>query len=80
MHGYIWDDKKILLSALTKACRIINDRVRTHFPIQCGLLELILFEIERHFARSNQIYLIIMYQALFSLGYYGLNESGGTYL
>ena len=44
--GYQWDDTKILLSSLTRACRIINDKVKTRLPIQCGLLELILFEIQ----------------------------------
>ena len=43
-------------------------------PIQLGLLELILFEIQRRF--SAQPYLQIMYKALFALGYYGLMRVG----
>ena len=41
--GYSWDDNKVLVSSLTKACRIINDRVMTRLPINCSLLEMMLF-------------------------------------
>ena len=68
--GYQWEDSKILLSSLTRACRIINDKVHTRLPIQCGLLELVLFEIQRTY--SNQFYLEKLYKAIFALSYYGL--------
>ena len=74
--GYNWDDTKVLLSSLTKACRLINDRVHTRLPIQCGLLELILGEIRRYFMAKNQDYLEKLYLALISLGYYGLMRVG----
>ena len=45
--GYPWDDQKVLLGSLTKACKIINDRVYTRLPIQCSLLEMILFEVQK---------------------------------
>ena len=72
--GYHWDDNKTLLSSLTRACRLLNDRVITRMLIHCSLLELILFEIQRFY--SEQPYLILLYQALFSLGYYGLLQVG----
>ena len=72
--GYEWDNKRILLTTLTRACRLKNDRVSTRLPIQCGLLELILFEIQRIY--SDQEYLSIAYNALFILGYYGLFRIG----
>ena len=68
--GYDWDDQKVLLGSLTRACRLINDRVFTRLPIQCGLLEMILFEIQRIY--DQQLYLEIMYKALFALSYYGM--------
>ena len=68
--GYQWDDTKILLSTLTGACKLINDRVFTRLPIQIGLLELLLFEINRKFI--GQRYIICLYQALFAIAYYGL--------
>ena len=72
--GYEWNEKDMLLASLTKACRLVNDRVRTRLGISSGLLDLILFEIHRIFGKrqSQQPYLEIMYQALFALGYYGL--------
>ena len=78
--GYEWDDNKVYLSAITKACRVVNDRVLTRLPIQVGLLELILFEIERHYQgdckRSSQPYSEIMYKSLFCLAYYGIFRIG----
>ena len=70
--GYVWDDQKILLASLTKACKVVNDKVRTRLPIQCGLLELILFEVNRIYGPKGQHYLQILYQTLFALAYYGM--------
>ena len=72
--GYQWDDTKILLSSLTGACKLINDRVYTRLTIQIGLLELILFEIQRIFPGQN--FLTIMYRALYAIAYYGLFRIG----
>ena len=65
-----------MLGSLTRACKLVNDRVRTRLPIQCGLLELLLFEIQRIFMEKSQLYLEVMYKALFALGYYGLMRVG----
>ena len=72
--GYEWRDKKVYLTALTKACKLVNDGVKTRLPITCGLLELILFEFQRILDRQE--YLLCMYQAMFALGYYGLMRVG----
>ena len=74
--GYQWNNDKILLSSLTRACRLVNDKVFTRLPITCGLLELILFEIQRYFSMKNQLYLEILFKMIFSLGYYGLLRAG----
>ena len=76
--GYKWQDDKIMVTMLTRACRVINDYVRTRLPIQCRLLEQILFEISRLFTSgmNNQPYLECLFQALFLLGYYGLMKIG----
>ena len=66
----------MLLGSLTKACKLINDKVHTRLPIQCGLLELILFEIQRVYGSAGQHYLQIMYTALFALSYYGMMRVG----
>ena len=52
----------------------MNDVVKTQLPIQKGLLELILFELEKMF--DSQPYLETLYKAIFSLGYYGLMHVG----
>ena len=72
--GYDWNDNKIMLNCLTKACKIKNDVVMTRLPIERKLLDLILFELERIF--SKQPYLEILYKALFAISYYGLLRIG----
>ena len=71
---YEWDDSKVLLHTLTKACKIKNDRLFPHFPIKFGLFELLLFEVGRKYA--TQPYLEILFKSLFSLAYYGLMRVG----
>ena len=44
--NYRWNEKKILLNSLTKACRLSNYHVRARFPIHQRLLEMMLFEVE----------------------------------
>ena len=75
VDGYEWDDNKILLSRFTKACKISNDRARIRLPIHCGLLELILFEVDRLYSVS-QPYLQCLYKTIFTLGHYGLMRIG----
>ena len=70
--GYHWDDQKVVVGSLTKPCKIINDRVHTRLPIQCSLLEMILFEVKRIFGSKGQMYLEALYLALFSISYYGM--------
>ena len=77
LDGYQWDDNKVLLSSLVRSCKLVNDRVKTRLPIQKGLLEMLLFEIERRYNNiSPQPYLIILYKAIFSLACYGMLRVG----
>ena len=76
MDGYEWDDNLVLVRSLAKACRVVNDTVRTRLPIHCGLLEVLLFEVQRDFAASNQLYLEVLYKTLFAISYYGLMRIG----
>ena len=52
--GYPWDDNKVLISSLTRACKIVNDKLRTRLPIKGGLLELILFGLQRKFEKGGK--------------------------
>ena len=76
IDGYDWDDKLVLVRSLARACRIVNDSVRTRLPIHCRLLEMILFEVQRIFADRNQLYLEILYKTLFAISYYGMMRIG----
>ena len=71
---YKWNDDLVLVTSLTRACKLINDRVMSRLPIQRGLLDVLLHEISRNF--KDQFYLRTLYCALFALGYYGLFRIG----
>ena len=72
--GYNWSDDRARLTALTKACKLKNDKLKIRLPIKLGLLEMLLFEIGRHF--NDQLYLKVLYQAFFAMCYYGLFRVG----
>ena len=71
---YELDVNKLLLHTLTKACRIVNNRVQTRLPIKQNLLELILFEVQRVF--KNQFYLEKLYTAVLLIMYYSMLRIG----
>ena len=64
----------MLLTSIARACRLKNDKVLTRLPIKIGLLETMLFEIERIF--ESQAYLSLMYKTIFIIAYYGLFRIG----
>ena len=73
----ILNENKYLLSSLTKACRYVNDTIRTRLPIQKGMLAVLLNLIDDLFLlESSQPYLSVMYKALFATTYYGLFRIG----
>ena len=76
IDGYKWKDEEVLLNSLTKACRLLNDRVKARLPIQRGFLEMIFFEVERYFSRRSQHYLEWLYKAIFLMSYYGMMRIG----
>ena len=38
---YDWDDKKVLVTSVTKACKLVNDVAKVWLPIYCSLLNMI---------------------------------------
>ena len=72
--NYEWNDKKILLSAIVRACSLKNNCLTARLPIQLALFEMLLFEIERNY--QCQPYLCSMYKAIFALAYYGMLRIG----
>ena len=74
--GITVDNNDMLLCSLTKACKIKNDKVRTRFPIQKGVLNLILKQLGKVYGEKGQEYLEKLYKALFTTAYYGLFRVG----
>ena len=68
--GYKWNDDEVVLSSLTRACKLENDTFVPHLPIHKRLLEILLFELERIF--SKQPFLEMLYKAFFLTAYYGM--------
>ena len=64
------------LSAMTKACKLKNDKVRIRKPIHSKLLKEILHQTTEEFTgnktKNQQPYLDILYRAMFVTAYYGL--------
>ena len=72
--GIFMCENRYLLNSLTQACRIVNDAVRMRLPLQKGLFELLLEDIEQIW--DSQLYLIALYQGIFTAAYYGLLRIG----
>ena len=72
--NYKFNQDEVTFGILSKSCCLMNDTICTRLPIKLSLLELMLFEMERHF--KSQFFLESLYKALFSLAYYGLFRIG----
>ena len=59
---------------MAKAGKIKNDIISCQLPIGKGLLEILIFELQR--ILDNSQYFYILYKAIFCLGYYGLMRVG----
>ena len=74
---YELKENKFLLSALTKACSRKCDKLITRMPIRKKMLQMILNSVIEHFkVENNQMYLSILYRAMFSTAYFGLFRIG----
>ena len=78
IKAVLWEDGHDLnvdrsqITALTKACRLINNKIFLKLPIQKNLLNDLLKLTDKHFLGEGQHYLAVLYKALFSAMYYGL--------
>ena len=74
---YELHENQYLLSSLTRACKLKNDRVCTRLPIHKGMLTLLLLEVEKvYFHHHNQPYLSLLYKTLLITAYFGLFQVG----
>ena len=67
---------RTLITSLTKACRLVNDQIRTRLPIQKDLLGVIINQINQYYGVKNQNYLRVLYKTLVSTAYFGLFRVG----
>ena len=68
---------ELKLAALTKACKLTNDRVSETLPIRKNLLDVLLKQLDKLFLEKNpQPYLHQMYSAFFMTAYFGLFRIG----
>ena len=71
-----FDSNQFLLTLLTKACRLRNDRVIHRFPIYKDLLHILIDDIYQHFGDKQQISFQTLYTAMLMASYYGLLRAG----
>ena len=74
--GVELNENKNLLSSLTRACKLNNDKIRTKIPIQKPLLNAILKKCHKMLTDEGQTYLGSLYRAIFATAYYGLLRVG----
>ena len=76
VEGFKLSEDSFLLTSLTRACQLNNNRVIHRFPIYRDLLGLLLRELTLEFEEKQQIYLLKLYRAMFVAAYYGLLRAG----
>ena len=75
-EGIMIDENKYKLSALVNSCRLQNDELYVRLPIQKGLKNMILDQIEDYFLNRGKPYLVALHRALITTAYYGLLRVG----
>ena len=66
------NEDRFLLNSLTRACHLNMDHMTVKLPIHKDLLNTILCITGKLFHQAGQVYLVVLYQALFVTTYYGL--------
>ena len=74
--GVQLSEDRYLLSSLIRACKLNNDVIQTKIPIQHSLFHLILNNCNLYFINRGQVYLAILYKAIFTAAYYGMLRIG----
>ena len=55
--GFELNDDKFILSSLTQACKVKNDRMSPRFPIHKAMVNIIVDKMLEYFQQQNQSYL-----------------------
>ena len=74
IDGFKLNEDTYLINALTRTCKLKNDRVTARLPIGKKMLEVLLWKIP--ILWPDQPYLIDLYRALFLTTYHGLFRIG----
>ena len=74
IEGIKINEDVYLLNALTRACKLKNDRIRVRHPLQRSMLNVLLSALNSIF--KDQPYLRILYQTLFVITHTGLFRIG----
>ena len=74
--GVKLNEDQTLITSLTKACRLVNDQIKTQLPIQKDLLGVIIHQVNNYYGNRNQEYLQILYRSLISTAYFRLFRMG----
>ena len=74
IEGIDINDDVYLLGALTRACKLKNDRIRVRLPLKRSLLNVLIGKLDDLFPK--QPYLVKLYRALFIITHSGLFQIG----
>ena len=74
-NGIALDQDQALLTSLTRACRLQNDRVRMRLPIRQGMLQILVKNMPRLY-KTPQPYLEALYIAMLCTAYFRLFRIG----
>ena len=70
-------ENQFLITSLTKAACLRNDKIKLRLPIQKPMLALLLHHVREYYeGKRNQYYLSILYQTMLAVGHYGLCRVG----
>ena len=70
------NENEFLLTSLTRACRLNNDRVTTKLAVHKGVLFILLRRINSTYMSIGQPYLALLFTTMLSTMYYGLFRVG----
>ena len=74
LDGIVMGDDNFRLAAVTRACKLENDRVKARLPISKNLLRIILEKVSMMY--EYQPYLEALFKAILTIVYYGLLRIG----
>ena len=76
-EGVVLHEDQFLITSLTKACKLCNDKLKLRLPIQKGMLSIIIRKTKQYFeVDRNQPYLSVLFQTIFTVAYFGLFRIG----